>query len=153
MAELVPVTRTVVETEEKLRRLLNHKMATGRLVTPIDQITSARSRKDPQKWAIRATFLEPAPKPTLRQRWAGLDKAHPIGGPLLKAGLFGLAVLAGLGGIGFALVEVIAHTVTRGMLTSLGGGLLVLGLLIALAGRGGGSGHHSGKGWHYTNCK
>jgi hypothetical protein len=156
MTALVPVTRTVVDTPEVLERLLRTAHANGRLVTPVDQIKASPTARNPEKWWIRADFLEPVPKQTLRQRWATMDKRHPIAGPVFKALTFGLAVVAGLLAIVASLVELVVHTVPKQTLIDMGVALLILAALAVFAVGRGSSGRHSshdGKGWHYTDCK
>lgn len=158
MTELVSVTRTVVDTEAGLRRYLEVKHSTGRLLTPIDQIKALPTARDPEKLWLRVTVLEPAPKPSLRYRMMRFDRRHPIAAPVLKALLFGVGVLVALIGFGVALFQIFVHTVSPATMRGLGGVLLLLGLLVALAtlGTKSGSGRHSshdGKGWHYTDCK
>lgn len=152
MTDLVPVPRTIVGTEQQLRAVLKTHLDAGTLVTPIDQLKATPTSRNPDKLWIRAEILVPGPRPGIGRTLAQLDRNHPIGGPVLKALLFGLVVLAGVLGLIFALIEVIKHTVSMQALTTFGGFLLVVALLFALAAAKG-HGRHSGKGWHYTDCK
>ena len=156
MTDLVPVTRVIVERRETIERYLQGRMTAGRLLTPIDQVKATPTRKDPGLYWLRVTVLEPAPKTGAREWLAGLDKRHPIGGPIAKALAFGLAVLAGLLAMVLALIELIMHTVSLRSLETFGGALLLLLAIALLASRrkaGGRHSSHDGKGWHYTDCK
>lgn len=156
MTELVSVTRVVVDTEDNLRKFLEARHADGRLVTPIDRIQTRQSATDPNRWALRATFLEPAPKPSVRYRMKRFRLRHPVLAPLLQAAAFGLVVTVGLAGVLFALFETVRNTVDASTLRAFGGVMIALGVLIAVTClRGGGGRHsgHNGKGWHYTDCK
>ena len=156
MTELVSVTRVVVDTEDNLRKFLEAKVRTGRLVTPIDQIEKHRSSTRPGHWALRATFLEPSPKLSLRYRMKRFGTRHPVLGPVLAALAFAVTILLGLVGLGLAAYETIRHTVDPSTLRAFGGVMIVLGILVAVTCLRGGSGRHSGhngKGWHYTDCK
>jgi hypothetical protein len=156
MTDLVPVTKPIVGTEAEIRRVLDRAFTEGRLLTPVEQIKSRQLANHTDKWMVTATILEPAPERTWRDRLAELDRRHPLGGPMLKALAFGLAVVAFLLALVLGLLALIWHFLPVNAIAGGGGMLLLLAALAAFAfGRGTGGRHtgHNGKGWHYTDCK
>lgn len=155
-ADLVPVSRLVVDDREAIERLLRAKVASGRLLTPIDEIRATPTARNPEKYWFRATFLEPAPKLTFRQRVAAFDRRHPFGGPVFKALAFGVAVAFGFLLILLAFIKMVRGIVSGLPLGPIGFGVVFLALAFLYVTRRPrrhlGQGH-KGKGWHYTDCK
>lgn len=154
MTELVPVSRTIVDRPEVLERLLREKHRQGRLLSDPAEIRAAPTTKNPDLWWVRVQVLEPAPRRTLRERLARLDRDHPVAGPIGKALALALLALAAVVALVLALIETVTHLVPAGTLAGAGGALLVVGVVLLLArGSGGRHSSHNGKGWHYTKCK
>lgn len=150
-AELVPVTKTVVDTADRLEHYLRTASAAGRLITPPEDIDPVALKSG--HYAIRVTVREPAPRLTWRQRSAAFDRRHPILGPCLKALTFGgtLALLVVGSIVGIVLIgyhAIGAAVLGKAVLVIIGSAAAAL-ILTVLSSRG----NHKGMGWHYTKCK
>lgn len=152
MTDLVPVTRTIVDYPDNLARYLRTTSAAGRLLTAARDIDPIALESG--KFAIRVTVREPAPKPTLRQRMARFDRAHPIFSSCLKALMFGITALSAVLGILFGVGWLIWSTVGAATLSSIGLGvvLVVLGTAAAMTTSANHRGH-KGEGFHWSKCK
>jgi hypothetical protein len=150
MTDLVPVTRTIVDTADRLEHYLRTASADGRLVTAPEDIRATAMRSG--HYAVTVTVREPAASLTRRQRSAAFERRHPILVPCMKALTFAVIVLGLVAGVLFAIGLLIMRTVD---LRTLGGFLIAALVLTAVAfGRSGGShSGHKGEGFHWSKCK
>lgn len=138
-----------------LERWLEARQSQGRLVTPKEQISVIQSARDPERFAIRVTVLEPRPRRSLRRWNADISREHPLGAPIAKALAFGIVVAVGFLLLVLGIIHLIEGVVSSATMTGAGGVLLVL-VILATSAANRPSGRHSGhdgKGWHYTDCK
>lgn len=151
MTDLVPVTRTVVDYEDRLADFLRSAASAGRLVTDPESIRPARTESG--RYIIRVTVLEPAPRATVRGRLAAFDRRHPILGPCAKALAFGACVAVFLAAMVYAVLEIGYHAIGAATIGRAVAVILGASAVIAVLGTLAGGNDHKGKGWHYTKCK
>lgn len=152
MTDLVPVTRTIVDDEVRLRRALEAIYLSGRLLTAPENVRAVRLRSG--LWHVSVRMMEPAPKLTRRDRIAAFDRRHPILGPCLKALAFGVTVLGLVAGALFGIGYLVVASVGLRTLANVGLlVLIVLGIILYACTRGGDHGHRKGYGYHWTRCK
>jgi hypothetical protein len=149
MTDLVPVTKTIVETQEHLEAFLRTAHLRGRLLT--DPGLIAPVRLESGKFRVQVRMLMPPERVTRKARMARWSARHDVLSAMLKALVFGLAVTLLIGGslvmIGYALYSYFGSALVMGAAAA----VALAGL--ALLSRTSAHRSHDGWGFHWTKCK